>query len=187
MEALTDAGLVQAMMLGGAGALSAEAELYRRFAPRVESYGRKHLRSTLAATDLVQDVLLRVVDAIRGRRLEEPERLASFVLGTCRNLTWGAHRAEEKRARLAQAAALNADLARDAASAPLEQSVVVQLLGCVSRLPGREAAVVRMSFWEDRVAEEIGARLGISAGNVRVLRHRALAKLVVCMNSERTA
>src|SRR6187402_3187965 len=99
MEALTDAELVRVMRLGGAETQRAEAELYRRFAPRVESYGRRHLRSTPAAKDLVQEVLLRVVEAIRGNRLEEPERLASFVLGTCRNVTWDSRRSDEKRAR----------------------------------------------------------------------------------------
>jgi DNA-directed RNA polymerase specialized sigma24 family protein len=40
-----------------------------------------------------------------------------------------------------------------------------------------------MSFWEDQSAEEIGERVGASAGNVRVIRHRALAKLQNCMQA----
>jgi RNA polymerase sigma-70 factor, ECF subfamily len=38
-----------------------------------------------------------------------------------------------------------------------------------------------MSFWEERAAEQIGERLGLSAGNVRVIRHRALALLARCL------
>ncbi len=181
MEQLTDADLVRAVT-SGVDAVRAEAELYRRFAPRIELYGRRHLASSLAAKDLVQEVLLRVIEAVRESRLENPASLASFVLGTCRHVTWDAHRADERRARLARAAAAHRDLAE--APAEPEQNAVLRLMGCVGSLPGREAAVVRMSFWEDRPAEEIGARLGLSAVNVRVIRHRALARLVVCMNPE---
>ena len=39
MEALTDAELVQAIT-AGTDAARAEAELFRRFAPRIELYGR---------------------------------------------------------------------------------------------------------------------------------------------------
>ena len=183
MEALTDAELVRAIT-AGADAARAEAELFRRFAPRIELYGRKHLRSAPAAKDLVQEVLLRVVEAIRSSRLETPASLGSFVLGTCRNVTWDARRNDEKQSRLAREASALAGLATDAPE-PVEPGAVVRLLGCMSGLSGREEAVVRMSFWEDRAAEEIGTRLGLSAGNVRVIRHRALARLVVCMNVER--
>lgn len=184
MQALTDVELVLAM--SGAEGASAETELYRRFAPRVALYGRKHLRSEPAAKDLVQEVLLRVVEAIRGGRLENPASLGSFVLGTCRNVTWDVRRSDEKRARLAREAAAQA-IEADGVDEPAEPGAVVRLFGCMSGLPQREAAVVRMSFWEDRLAEEIGERLGLSAGNVRVIRHRALARLMVCMNPERAA
>ena len=36
----------------------AEAELYRRLAPRVRLYGLRHLRDAQAAADLVQQVML---------------------------------------------------------------------------------------------------------------------------------
>jgi RNA polymerase sigma-70 factor (ECF subfamily) len=37
------------------------------------------------------------------------------------------------------------------------------------------------TFVEDRDADEIGAAFAISAGNVRVIRHRALARLQACV------
>ena len=194
MEELSDAELVSAMRLGGdtpgslAGTtLEAEAELFRRFAPRIELYGRRHLGNAPAAKDLVQDVLLRVVQAIRSSRLENPASLASFVLGTCRNVTWDARRAEARHSRIAREAAAHGVPAVEEAAEPLEQRSVLSLFGCMNGLPEREAMIVRMSFWEDRSAEDIGARLGLSAGNVRVIRHRALGKLVICMNREHAA
>ena len=188
MEALTDSELVlriaAAGLASGAERASAEADLHRRFAARIELYGRRHLPSAAAAHDLVQEVLLRVLEAIRGGKVANPASLASFVLGTCRNVTWDARRVEQRQHRIVLAAAA---LEEEAAPAVLERSEVVRLLGCMGGLPEREAAVVRMSFWEDREADDIAGRLGVSAGNVRVLRHRALAKLVGCMHAEHVA
>lgn len=178
----SDAELVQQIMARGKESLQAEALLYRRFAGRIELYGRRHLDSPAAAQDLVQQVMLRVLEAIRAQRLDNPAALASFVLGTCRNMSWDTRRAEQRQRRLKQAVPVPVPEPPD--QRWLEQARVVQLFGCVNGLPEREASVLRMSFWEDRPTEEIAQRLGASTVNVRVIRHRALAKLAHCLHAE---
>ena len=159
----------------------AEAQLFARFAPRIELYGLKHLRSRSAADDLVQQVMLIVLEAVRGGKLEDATKLASFVLGTCRNVTWDLRRAAGRDERLAREVAH----VPDAVAPPsLSERDVLRLRGCMHRLPEREHDIVRMSFLEDQTAEEVGARLGLSAGNVRVIRHRALAKLSSCLQAK---
>src|SRR5262245_64299959 len=82
---MQDATLARA--IAGAGTdldATAEAEFCRRFAPRVRLYGLRHLRDRHAAADLVQQALLMTLERLRAGKLREPERLASFVLGTCR-------------------------------------------------------------------------------------------------------
>ena len=159
----------------------AEAALFARFAKRVELYGRKHLRSQPAADDLVQQVMLIVLEAVRAGRVEDPTKLASFVLGTCRNVTWDLRRTAGRQQRLERETA-----ALDASVSPPSMSEVdvLRLRRCMGALPEREMTVVRMSFLEDQTAEEVGARLGLSAGNVRVIRHRALAKLSTCLDAK---
>jgi RNA polymerase sigma-70 factor (ECF subfamily) len=56
-----------------------------------------------------------------------------------------------------------------------------RLTGCLEALPERERSVVAASFFADKQADEVGAELGLSGGNVRVIRHRALARLRECM------
>ena len=46
---------------------------------------------------------------------------------------------------------------------------------------GVEGRVVLLTFQEDRSADEIASELGTSAGNVRVLRHRAMLALQRCV------
>jgi RNA polymerase sigma-70 factor (ECF subfamily) len=56
-----------------------------------------------------------------------------------------------------------------------------RLAACLEALPERERSVVVMSFFADKPADEVGAELGLTGGNVRVIRHRALARLRDCM------
>ncbi len=156
----------------------AEAQLYRRLAPRVRLYGRKHLRDEHAAADLAQQVLLMTIQKLRAGELREPERVISFVFGVCRRLTLDMRRGHLRRARLLER--YRPDLAiADAAVAPRSDSA--RLAGCLERLPERERSVVLMTFYQDKRADEVAGLLGLTAGNVRVIRHRAISRLRDCV------
>jgi RNA polymerase sigma-70 factor (ECF subfamily) len=175
---VSDAELARLIASAGQGAEVAEAALYRRFARRIELYGLRHLGSRTAAEDLVQQVIVSVLSAVRDGRLQNPESLAGFVLGTCRNLASDARRRARKQRELEREGP-----GGDVVTWPpsLHETDVARLFGCMRALPERDATVVRMSFWEDRAAEEISERLGVSTGNVRVIRHRAIVKLAECL------
>lgn len=159
-------------------AKEAEAQLYRRLAPRVRLYGRKHLRDDHAAADLVQQVLMMTILKIRAGELREPERVISFVFGMCRMVTMDLRRGHTRRERLLQQYGDDLMIA-DASVAPrLDEE---RLVSCLDRLPERERAVVVMTFYEDRQADEVAALLALTAGNVRVIRHRALNRLRDCV------
>lgn len=159
-------------------AADAEAELYRRLAPRVRLYGRKHLRDEQAAADLTQQVLLMTIEKLRAGELRDAEQVISFVFGICRRVTVESWRAHARRERLLRQYADDVPIA-DAAIAPrLDQK---RLLHCLDRLPERERAVVVMTFYEEKRADEVANVLGLGAGNVRVIRHRALHRLRDCV------
>jgi len=156
----------------------AEAQLYRCLAPRVRLYGRKHLRDDHAAADLVQQVLLMTILKIRAGELREPERVISFVFGICRMVTMDLRRGHLRRERL---------LAQYADDLPIPDASVAprldeeRLTRCLDRLPERERSVVVMTFYEDKQADEVAGLLSLTAGNVRVIRHRALNRLRDCV------
>jgi RNA polymerase sigma-70 factor (ECF subfamily) len=79
---------------------AAEAELYRRLAPRVRLYGLRHLRDRQAAADLAQQVLLMTLERLRAGEVREPERIASFALGACRMTVLEMRRGEKRRSEL---------------------------------------------------------------------------------------
>src|SRR4051794_29080444 len=180
MEA-PDADLVRGIGAGSDDAPAAEAELCRRFATRIRLYGLRHLRDEDRAADLVQAVLLAVLQAGRAGRIADPERVDRFILGTSRNL---ALRMRETERRTAGEEAL----AELAAPDPARERIDVGALArCVGALDDRGRQVVMMSFNEERPSEEIAAVLAISPGNVRVLRHRAIAALRRCLDAPREA
>jgi RNA polymerase sigma-70 factor, ECF subfamily len=164
------------------GDRGAEAELFRRLAPRVRLYGLRHLRDAAAADDLVQDVLLMTFDSLRAGKVREKERLASFVLGTCRRVVVDIRRGAARRQRLLErfGPGLLAPTAASDDPAPLD---LERLARCVERLAERERAVVVLSFYSEHGSSEIAAELGLSAVNVRVVRHRALTRLRDCMGA----
>jgi RNA polymerase sigma-70 factor (ECF subfamily) len=174
----TDAELV--VRIGSGSDSEAEAELFRRMAPRVRLYGLRHLRNAPAAEDLLQEVLLTTLVALREGRLREPEKLASFVLGTCRMTVWGERRRVRRREELLEK--FGADLpAAPPPPPPLLDGE--RLLECLRNLKERERSVVVMTFYDERSSSDVADLLGVSEANERVIRHRAIHRLRECMEA----
>jgi len=173
---LSDSDLVIQIRMGNDRA--AEAELFRRMAPRIRLYGLRHLRDECAAEDLVQQVLITTLEALRAGRLRESDKLASFVLGTCRMTVLDLRRNTQRRERLLEQ--FGADMLAPTQS-PLPQLDQEQLALCVQKLKERERAVVVMSFYDEQTGADLARFLGVSEANVRVIRHRAIHQLRECM------
>jgi RNA polymerase sigma-70 factor, ECF subfamily len=164
------------------GDRAAENALCRRFRPRIRLYGLRHLRDEAAAADLAQDVLVAVVARVRAGGVREPDRLASFVLATCRQLAWSAVRTQRRRDAILAADPLPAP--DGTAPEPLPRE---RLARCLEALASRERAVVLATYYAEQAADEISREHGLSAGNVRIVRHRALRRLRTCLGVEEAA
>ena len=120
-------------------------------------------------------------DSLRAGKVREEERLASYVLGTCRRVAIELARGAARRERIRER--FRPDLT-PALVMPEEPPLDLdRLAGCLERLSERERAVVVSSFYAERPAAEIGTELGLSPVNVRVVRHRALARLRACLEA----
>lgn len=185
IEDLDDGELARRVAAAG-GDAQAEGELYRRLARRVRLYGLRHLRDEHAAADLVQQVLLTTLERLRAGEVREPDRIASFVLGMCRmtvlEMRRGAKRREELLEKWMPANGVPASAGMTDEPLVLDRE---KLAGCLERLAQRERSVVLLTFAADKAADEVGKELGVSAGNVRVIRHRAIARLRECMDGKR--
>jgi RNA polymerase sigma-70 factor, ECF subfamily len=138
------------------------------------------------AVDCVQEALCTWLDAARGGRLpaaqgEHGSLLAGMVRNAARN-----RRRRHFRARPHDALGENG-LPDD--GAPRADDVLaraedhVRLRLCVDELCAIQKAVVTLRMLEERPGEDVARALGISAGHVAVLLHRAKASLRACMTS----
>ena len=118
------------------------------------------------------------LERLRAGRVREPDRLASFVLGTCRlvvrNLRRGVHRREALLDRFA-----------DVFPSRTEPDLVLldqdRLRACLEGLAPRERTVLVLTFFAEQPSSEIGARLSLSSENVRTVRRRAFVRLRDCV------
>src|SRR6478609_4442405 len=97
---MSDAALAQRIAEGDR---EAETEVCRRMAPRIRLYGLRHLRSAAAADDLVQNVLIKTLEALRAGRLRDADRLAPFVLGVSRMTVLDSRRTTRRQEQLLEA------------------------------------------------------------------------------------
>jgi RNA polymerase sigma-70 factor (ECF subfamily) len=157
----------------------AEGQLYRLLAPRIRRYGLRHLRDAHAAADLAQHVMVLTIERLRDGALREPDRVLSFVLGTCRLTVMDQRRGERRREALLER---HGDLLLPEPEVPLAPRLDHRRVAdCLDRLPERERAVLVMSFYDDQPSDAVGRQLGLTPGNVRVIRHRGIDKLRRCV------
>ncbi|MBT0961305.1 RNA polymerase sigma factor [Denitromonas iodatirespirans] len=161
-------------------ATEAEGQLYRLLAPRARRYGLRHLRDEHAAADLMQHVLTLTIEQLRSGALREPARVVSFVLGACRMTVLEMRRSGQRRDALLGRYGDSLSIADIAEPPRLDHD---RMADCLQRLPERERSVLVMSFYEDRSADDVADMLGLRPGNVRVIRHRGIAKLRTCLES----
>jgi len=162
------------------GDRAAEAALCARFQAVIRAFARRREPTQDAVNEFTQEVLLRLIEALRNRSVEEPEALGGYVLGICRTLVASAVRQRQRREELW--ALYGADLQ------PLELPVegpslypVAKLEDCVSQLTPRAKSVVVLGYALLKTHAEVAAELGLSLASARVLRHRTLAALRECM------
>lgn len=170
--------LLRRIASGDPSARDAEAELCRQFVPRAQLYGRKHLRDVERARDLAQAVMLAVLQAARAGRIEDARLLDRFVLGTCRNVA-RRMREVDSRAESRDTEELDTLVVPTWSMEPVD---VGALYRCFRELDPRGRTVVFLSFNEEKSADEIAAVIETTPGNVRVLRHRAVAQLRRCLD-----
>ena len=161
-------------------ARDAEAELCRRYVRRLITFGRRRLGSLDEARDLAQSSLLLGLQKLRAGEVREPDKIGSFLFGVARSLSGTEVR---KRARSETFDPAERELVAEAFELP-DPLARDRVGGCLEKLPERQRTVLLMSFYAERTSDEIADSLGLSGGNVRVLRHRGVVRLRDCLDVE---
>ena len=178
-DSVPDAEVARRIVARGEEASAHEAELCHRFLNRARLYGLRHLRfDVTAAEDLAQQVMMVVIEALRADRVKDLELIDRFMLGTCRNVAHSMRRTRQREEDTERR--LSSEFGK-AVVPPWEMVESRRVEECLGALPPRDARVLQLLFQEGETAADVAAILGTTAGNIRVIRHRAIARLRECV------
>ena len=138
------------------------------------------MRNEDAARDLVQQVMLLTIEKLRGGSVRDADQIASFVLGVSRTMANDVRRLEWRREKLR-----DAFMPPHLVEAPTGEAMldIDRLETCLAKLAERDRVVILLTFYAEKTAGEVGNELGVTEGNVRVIRHRAIERLRKCVTS----
>jgi RNA polymerase sigma-70 factor (ECF subfamily) len=157
------------------GDVSAETELVHQFTSRVFVMALMRTRDREIARELVQDVLMAVIGALRTGQLHDADKLAAFVWGTARNLINNRLRVESRRPPVE---ALSDDLVQANAVDQVEEAERLRLVGeALKHLGQKDRTILWMALVEGRKPGEIAVALGLTPEVVRTRKLRAIRKM----------
>ena len=161
-----------------------ESELAGRFWARVRLFALRRLRDASAADDVAQEVMRRVVDALRADRIRNPAALPGFVFQTAHHVILQQHRGAGREVRALQ----RMHSAVEGAVAPADS---LALLITEERRQAVRAALGRLDqddrelliwLYQDHIEPvQVALRLAITPGALRVRKHRALKRLAALL------
>lgn len=157
------------------------AGLARDHAGRLAAIARREGAGAADALDLVQDAFhtLLVREDLRDRPPEEAVRvLSSIVRNAARNLRRRHHNARP-HVDVDEAALTTSEPSPEDALA--HAVTAAQVEGCMAQLGDAHRHVITLRVLEELSSDEAAAALGVTAGHVAVLLHRARKQLERCM------
>jgi len=154
------------------------ADLATRYFERLRLFATRRLRDAAAGEEVAQEALRRTLEALRGGRVANLDALQAFLFETARHVCMHRQRAGGREARALQ------QLGRQPEAEPehpldaiISSQETAAVRAALDTLPPDDREVLLWSYRDGLGAPEIGARLGLSPGAVRVRRHRALDRL----------
>lgn len=165
--------LVEAAKNGNQRALT---ELYEHFFPKVYRYVAARLGNTEDAEDVTEEIFLRVVHNIQGfswRGLP----FGAWVFRIARNEVVSHVRREKNRSATTELTETIPDHAADHATAIEFQFTMQSIRVATEKLPEAQRQVIALRFGAGLSVAETAQALSKTENNVKVLQHKAIAKL----------
>src|SRR5437868_12670137 len=144
------------------------------------NYLRSRIKSPELMEDIRQETLLRVLRVLRGENgLKRPECLGSFVLAVCQNVLREFVRAQVRYSPMGEQEP-RADAAPDPEALAMERQIQTSVSSALEQLADRDRQVLAIPLDQDR-PQDVCRRLGLRHDHLRVVLHRAKARLRAAM------
>jgi len=133
---------------------------------------RVRIRSAQLVEDIRQETLLRVLQIVRTRGVDHPERFGAFVSAVCNNVLMEQLRAESRHDHW-EAEPEVTDTSVDLDAPLVSQQRRRQVEAVLAELTGKDRDLLRAFFLEEKDRLELCRQYGVSEEYLRVLLHRA--------------
>ena len=172
-DALGDRLLVDAAKTGNEAALS---ELYSLYFPRVYRYILARTGNSYDAEDLTEEVFMKVLEAIERFEWREAP-FSAWLFRIAHNAVISQRRKDGARGR---SAPLTEGLALDS-QGPDElvenRLALYEIMDAAKKLPEAQRQVIALRFGAGLSVAETARAMNKGEGNVKVIQHKAIAKL----------
>lgn len=158
------------------GDREALGDLYSFYFPRVYRYVAGRVRSTQDAEDVTEEIFLRVV-AHLGRFRWRGAPFGAWLFRIARNEVVSHARRQRRRGAPAPLPDGLADARQDHAAAVERDDLLREVRQATARLSEAQADVIALRFGAGLSVAETARALARTENNVKVLQHRAIAKL----------
>lgn len=153
-----------------------------RFRDRLRCFAARRLRDWAEAEDVAQEALRRALEAMKAGRIANPAALPAFLFQTALHICQHRSRSLGREARaLRRVGAASADVGHtdtdDPLAALISEERRLTIRRALEQLDEGDRELLSLTYGEALESAEIGRRLSLSEGNVRVRRHRALRRL----------
>lgn len=172
-EARSDRPLVDAARAGDERAV---AELYNAYFPRVYRYMLARAGNVGDAEDLTEEVFIRVLDAL-GRFEWREAPFSAWLFRIAHNAIISHQRRNGARGRhapLSPALSMQTQGPEEVVEARL---TLEEVMRATENLPEAQRQVIALRFGAGLSVAETARALGKGEGNVKVIQHKAIAKL----------
>jgi len=156
--------------------------LYELFYPKLYNYAYLQLGSVQQAEDLASEVLLRVLESLKGYRFRGVP-LSAWVFRIARNYLIDLNRRRQRRPQVSLYEGIPSDEVSPHAAA--ERAIAQsELRLALTKLTEEQRQVIILKFVECMDNASVARVLGRSQGAVKSLQHRALVSLRKILSSQ---
>ena len=164
----------------GGSPMPSESELTSRYWDRIRLFAARRVYDSSKAEDIAQETLRRVIEAVRGGRVQNAGAIAGFVFQTAKHICMHAQRAAGREARAMRRLHEPSDTEGaepDVLARLVSEERRVQVRAALATLSPDDRDLLRALYFDQVETAGLAAKLGLSAGALRVRKHRALQRL----------
>ncbi len=151
------------------------ATLYTAYGPAVYRFFHRHIGHAQDAEDLTAATFSKALASLN--RYHEQGRVTAWLFSIARHVLLDERRRRRSRLALALIEPALADPAPLPETQLLQSEQARQLHKLLDQLPADQRAALIMRFFDDLEISEIAGRMGRSVGAIKMLIHRAVARL----------